>query len=59
MGVFEQMGFTDPKEMLLKESIKGLERGSDAVSGFFLIQLINSVISLDLPILRRPYITVI
>jgi len=45
MGIFEQMGFTDPKEMLLKESIKGLEHGGDAVSGFFLIQLVNSVIS--------------
>lgn len=45
MGAFEQMGFTDPKEMILKESLKGIENGGDVVSGFFLIQLVNTIVS--------------
>ncbi len=45
MGTFEQLGFTDPKDMILKESLKGLENGGDVVSGFFLIQLVNTIVS--------------
>lgn len=45
MGVFEQMGFTDPGERIIKDSLNNLDKCGDVVSGFFFIQLVNTVVN--------------